>query len=47
VDDRDYQVPFNFSGKINKLTIAIDPPKLTPDDVKKLEEANRAAQDAK
>jgi len=47
VDDRDYQVPFNFSGKINKLTIALDPPKLTPDDVKKLEDANRAAQDAK
>ena len=28
-------------------TISVEPPKLTPDDVKKLEEANRAAQDAK
>jgi arylsulfatase A-like enzyme len=46
VDDHDYQVPFNFTGKINKLTISIEPPKLTPDDVKKLEAANRAAQDA-
>ena len=45
VDDRDYQVPFAFTGKINKLTIAIDRPKLTPDDVKKLEAANRGAQD--
>ena len=46
VDDKDYQVPFAFTGKINKLTIALDPPKLTPDDVQKLEAAYRAAQDA-
>jgi arylsulfatase A-like enzyme len=46
VDDHDYQVPFAFTGKINKLTIALDPPKLTPDDVKKLEAAYRAAQDS-
>ncbi len=46
VDDGDYQVPFAFTGKINKLTFALDPPILTPDDVKKLEAAYRAAQDA-
>jgi arylsulfatase len=46
VDDQDYQVPFAFKGKIDKLTIAVEPPKLTPDDVKKLEAAYRAAQDA-
>jgi arylsulfatase A-like enzyme len=46
VDDHDYQVPFAFTGKISKVTIALDPPKLTPDDVKKLEAAYRAAQDA-
>ena len=45
VDDHDNQVPFPFTGKINKLTIALYPPKLTPDDVKKLEAANRAARD--
>jgi arylsulfatase len=45
VDDQDYKVPFNFTGKINKLTIALDPPKLTPDDVKKLQTANSAASD--
>ena len=26
IDDRDYQVPFNFSGKIDRLTIALDRP---------------------
>jgi hypothetical protein len=46
VDDQDYQVPFRFTGKIDKLTIAVDAPKLTPDDVQKLEAAYRAAQDA-
>ena len=45
VDDRDYKVPFNFTGKINKVTIALDPPKLTPEDVKKLEAASRSAAD--
>jgi arylsulfatase len=47
VDDRDYQIPFTFTGQINRLTVSVEPPKLTPEDVKKLEEANRAAQDAK
>jgi hypothetical protein len=46
VDDPDYKVPFKFTGKISKVTIALDPPVLTADDVKKLEAAYRAAQDA-
>jgi arylsulfatase len=46
VDDEDYQCPFTFTGKLNKLTIKVDRPELTPDDVKKLQEADRAAQDA-
>ncbi len=46
IDDRDYKVPFKFTGTIDKLTISVEPPKLTPDDIKKLEAANRAAQDA-
>jgi arylsulfatase len=45
VDDHDYKVPFNFTGKINKVTIVLDPPKLTPEDVKKLEAASRSAAD--
>jgi hypothetical protein len=39
VDDNDYQIPFTFTGKINKITYALDPPKLSPADIKKLEEA--------
>ena len=39
VDDKDYQVPFKFTGKLDKLTLTIDRPKLSPEDVKKLEEA--------
>jgi arylsulfatase len=46
VDDKDYQVPFNFTGKIDKLTISVEPPKLTPDDIKKLKEAKRKQADA-
>jgi arylsulfatase len=39
VDDKDYQVPFRFTGKLNKLTVKIDRPKLTPEDIKKLKAA--------
>jgi arylsulfatase len=41
VNDADYQVPFKFTGKINKITLTIDRPKLSPEDIKKLEEAAR------
>jgi arylsulfatase len=44
VDDRDYQVPFQFTGKLNKLTLSIERPKLTAEDVRRLQEgAERAA----
>jgi len=39
VDDKDYQIPFKFTGKIEKITIKLEPPKLSPADVKKLREA--------
>jgi arylsulfatase len=39
VDDRDYQVPFELTAKLDKLAIKIDRPKLSPQDIKKLEEA--------
>ncbi|HKF67351.1 MAG TPA: sulfatase-like hydrolase/transferase [Vicinamibacterales bacterium] len=39
VDDKDYQIPFKFTGRIDKLTVVLDPPRLTPEDVKKLQEA--------
>jgi len=41
VDDRDYQVPFTFTGKIQKITLTVDRPQLTPADVKMLEQAQR------
>jgi arylsulfatase len=41
VNDADYQVPFKFAGKLNKLTLTIHRPILTPDDEKRLSEAQR------
>ena len=41
VDDQDYQVPFEFNGKLDKLTLTIDRPQLTPADIEKLKEAQR------
>jgi arylsulfatase len=38
VDDADYQTPFEFTGKLTKLTIALDRPQLTPADEKLLME---------
>jgi arylsulfatase A-like enzyme len=42
VDDKDYQVPFKFTGKLDKLTLKIDRPKLTAEDAKKLETVGRS-----
>jgi arylsulfatase len=39
VDDEDYQVPFPLTAKLDKLTLKLDRPKLSPEDLKKLEEA--------
>ena len=46
IDDRDHQVPFTCTGKLNKLTISVEPPQLTPADENKLQDAQCAAQDA-
>ena len=32
VDDKEYQVPFRFTGKLNKLTFKLGPTQLTSDD---------------
>jgi arylsulfatase len=45
VNDADYKVPFVFSGKIDKITLTIDRPKLTPQDVQKLRTATEGAAD--
>jgi arylsulfatase len=41
VNDADYQPPFTFTGTLNKVTLTIDRPKLTPEDEKKLMAAQR------
>ncbi len=41
VNDADYQPPFPFTGKLNKLTLKVERPQLSPEDIKKLEAAMR------
>jgi len=41
VNDADYQPPFPLTAKLNKLTIKVDRPQLSPEDIKKLEAATR------
>ena len=47
VNDADYQPPFPLTAKLNKLTIKVDRPQLSPEDIKKLEEGMQQAADAK
>ena len=48
VDDNDYQVPFRFTGKLDKLTIKLVPPERTAEEEdllrRKTQEAKNAAQ---
>jgi arylsulfatase len=39
VNDADYKPPFPLTAKLNKLTIKVNRPKLSPEDVKKLQAA--------
>jgi arylsulfatase len=39
VNDADYRPPFPLTAKLNKLTIKVDRPQLSPADIKKLEAA--------
>ncbi len=41
VNDADYQPPFTLTAKLNKLTIKVDRPQLSPEDIKKLEASMR------
>jgi arylsulfatase len=44
VNDADYRPPFPLTARLNKLTIRIDRPRLSPEDVKRLEaEMSKAA----
>ena len=39
VNDADYKPPFNLTAKLNKLTIKVARPQLSPEDIKKLQTA--------
>jgi arylsulfatase len=45
VNDKDYQVPFAFDGKIDKLTVKLGPMQLTAADEMKKREATARARD--
>jgi arylsulfatase A-like enzyme len=45
VDDKDYQVPFRFTGKLTKLTIRLGPEQLAAEDKKAMQEALVKAKD--
>ena len=45
VDDKDYQVPFRFTGKLSKLTIKLGPEQLAAEDQKAMQEALVKAKD--
>jgi arylsulfatase len=47
VNDADYLPPFPLTAKLNKLTLKVNRPKLSPADIKKLEDASAAAKDNK
>ncbi len=47
VNDEDYKPPFPLTAKLNKLTIKVDRPQLSPEDIKKLEAGMQQAADAK
>jgi arylsulfatase A-like enzyme len=41
VDDRDYQVPFRFTGKLNKLTVNLKPEPMSAEDQKRFQDEAR------
>jgi arylsulfatase len=47
VNDADYKPPFALTAKLNKLTLVVDRPKLSEEDIKKLENTEAIAVDGK
>jgi len=47
VDDGDYQPPFTFTGKLNKVTLKIDRPELSKADIEKLQQAQKSIESSK
>ena len=47
VNDADYHPPFAFTGTLNKLTLKLDRPELSPADIQKMQDAQMKAGDNK
>ena len=45
VNDADYKTPFIFTGKLDKITLTLDRPKLSPADIQKLRAVTEGAGD--
>ena len=45
VNDADYKPPFPLTAKLEKLTIKVNRPKLSPEDIKKLDASQATAVD--
>ena len=45
VNDADYQIPFTFTGKIERITLTLVRPKLSPADIQRLRAATEGAGD--
>jgi arylsulfatase len=45
VDDKDYQVPFRFTGKLDKLTFKLGPVQLTSEERQAIQHALAKAKD--
>jgi arylsulfatase len=45
INDKDYQVPFAFNGRIDKLTVKLGPPQMLPAEQKKMAAAVARAKD--
>jgi arylsulfatase len=47
VNDADYKPPFALTAQLDKLTVKVDRPELSPEDIKKLQDAQAKATDNK
>jgi hypothetical protein len=45
VNDKDYQLPFRFTGKLNKLTFQVGPVQLSSDEQQTIQHARARAKD--
>jgi len=47
VNDSVYQPPFTVTGKLDEVTLSVDRPRLSLDDIKKLQQAQRTVAKAR